>query len=143
MAKTISICKNTGCANEFVSKHKRHYYCCDVCKYTHYNKTGTHKEAMLKFNKSEKGKARYRKYLQTENGKKKNAEKSKRQRERNYEKCTARIKASRVFKVPGKCSVDGCDNIGEKHHPDYNRPLDIVYLCKLHHVKLHQELISN
>lgn len=35
------------------------------------------------------------------------------------------------------CSVEGCLNEGERHHDDYNKPVDIVWLCRKHHRELH------
>lgn len=34
-----------------------------------------------------------------------------------------------------------CDNIGERHHKDYDKPLDIVFLCKSHHKMVHDGTI--
>lgn len=31
------------------------------------------------------------------------------------------------------CSIHECDNRGERHHPDYNKPSEIIWLCKKHH----------
>ncbi len=36
------------------------------------------------------------------------------------------------------CSV--CGNEAEVHHPNYNKPLEIVWLCKKHHVEEHRRL---
>lgn len=39
-----------------------------------------------------------------------------------------------------KCNV--CNSVNsEMHHPDYSRPLEIVWLCRIHHLNLHKELI--
>lgn len=35
-----------------------------------------------------------------------------------------------------------CNNIGEAHHFDYNRPLDIIWLCHMHHSRLHKNCLS-
>lgn len=35
------------------------------------------------------------------------------------------------------CSVAECKNLGERHHPDYSKPKEIVWLCKKHHVEEH------
>ena len=37
------------------------------------------------------------------------------------------------------CEVCG-DPKADKHHPDYSKPLEVVYLCRLHHVKEHGKL---
>jgi hypothetical protein len=31
-----------------------------------------------------------------------------------------------------------CGKKAEAHHPDYSRPLDVVWLCKEHHQEVHQ-----
>lgn len=30
-----------------------------------------------------------------------------------------------------------CGDLAEAHHPDYSRPLDVVWLCKTHHKDAH------
>ena len=48
----------------------------------------------------------------------------------------AAIKRGQVKKTP--CLVCGLAEV-EGHHPNYDAPLDVVWLCKLHHVKVHHE----
>lgn len=43
------------------------------------------------------------------------------------------IRAGRLEKQP--CFVCGGDGIA--HHPDYDRPLDVVWLCQSHHKEVH------
>ena len=136
--KEIKVCKNPECNNEFVQKHKRHYYCCDMCKYTHCNKTEKHRKSMNKFNVSDKGKARTKRYLDSEKGKIYNRNKAKRQREKYPERYKARIEASKYLPKGLTCSINGCELSGERHHFDYSKPLEVIYLCKSHHSQLHQ-----
>lgn len=35
------------------------------------------------------------------------------------------------------CEICGDDN-GEGHHPDYNRPLEVHWLCRKHHRQIHK-----
>jgi hypothetical protein len=35
------------------------------------------------------------------------------------------------------CQVCG-DTNSEKHHPDYLKPLEIIWLCRAHHLALHR-----
>lgn len=35
------------------------------------------------------------------------------------------------------CAVPECANKPQGHHPDYDRPLDIVWLCQTHHEEAH------
>lgn len=37
--------------------------------------------------------------------------------------------------IPLPCFV--CGEKGEAHHPDYDRPLDVVWLCSQHHKQAH------
>jgi len=45
------------------------------------------------------------------------------------------IKTGKVLKTP--CHVCGSEKV-EGHHPDYSRPLDVVWLCKEHHLEIHR-----
>jgi hypothetical protein len=38
--------------------------------------------------------------------------------------------------IPQPCAVCG-SNKAEKHHPDYSKPLLVVWLCYFHHQQLH------
>lgn len=45
-----------------------------------------------------------------------------------------------VYKRRGKIREQPCGVCGGKaqmHHPDYDRPLDVVWLCRVHHLELH------
>lgn len=46
----------------------------------------------------------------------------------------------KILKQP--CSVCG-NPIAEKHHPDYNKPLYVVWLCREHHLRLHNKNKNN
>ena len=35
-----------------------------------------------------------------------------------------------------KCGVEGRI---EAHHPDYSKPLEVVWLCRIHHVEAHRD----
>jgi hypothetical protein len=50
-----------------------------------------------------------------------------------------RLRAHNVVRglEPEPCEVCG-DPAAEKHHPDYDRPLLVRWLCKVHHGELHQ-----
>jgi len=62
-------------------------------------------------------------------------EEKKRARCRSYARYY--LKTGLIEKKP--CSVDGCTLPSQMHHPDYDRPLKIVWLCRKHHVRLHQD----
>lgn len=131
-----SICKNPSCKREFGALHRRHFFCTDECKYTFHNGTENHRELMNNFNRSDKGKARSKKYCATKKGKKYLKEKGKRHRENHPDRYFARTIAAR--NIPAStCSISGCEEKGERHHEDYNKPLDVIYLCRKHHMDFH------
>lgn len=47
---------------------------------------------------------------------------------------TSAIKNGRLIKKP--CEECGC-LITEAHHQDYYKPLDVVWLCRIHHLERH------
>ena len=54
----------------------------------------------------------------------------------NYElkkKNRVRALARFKFKESMVCSIKGCSEIGERHHEDYNKPYEIIWLCRRHH----------
>lgn len=68
---------------------------------------------------------------------------AKRYYEKNKEairiKRIVREKALSAYPNPQQCSIKGCAQLGERHHPDYAIPLDIIWLCRKHHVVLHKQ----
>ena len=44
------------------------------------------------------------------------------------------IKTGKLVKTP--CHICGDVQV-EGHHPDYSRPLDVVWLCRKHHNEVH------
>ena len=48
----------------------------------------------------------------------------------------AQCLAWKTFRVAQPCSVSGCSELGERHHEDYSKPKEIVWLCKKHHKML-------
>jgi len=61
----------------------------------------------------------------------------------NYpQKCRARAQANYLYPVRQVCEVEGCQELGQRHHPDYNRPGDIVWLCAVHDKAEHRRLLT-
>jgi hypothetical protein len=46
------------------------------------------------------------------------------------------VRSGRVVPWP-VCAVPECDGRPEAHHPDYDKPLDVVWLCAAHHKQTH------
>lgn len=57
-----------------------------------------------------------------------------------YKKYLARQAARAKYPELQECSVEDCSSIGERHHPDYNKRLEIVWLCKMHHEVVHHKV---
>ncbi len=73
----------------------------------------------------------------------------KRMMEKYPEKMRARQKVYRA-KMSGKllpqsCEICGCEENIQAHHPDYKKPLDVMWLCPVDHRKIDSEngLFSN
>jgi len=64
---------------------------------------------------------------------------------RNPGKASARdallwaIETGKIERQP--CSVCGCKK-SEGHHADYSRPLDVKWLCRVHHMEEHGKMVS-
>ncbi len=39
------------------------------------------------------------------------------------------------------CQVSNCVERGERHHPDYSKPKEIIWLCKKHHELIHSQVV--
>lgn len=69
--------------------------------------------------------------------------KAKRQREKEPQKAYARRCVSNAIRngrlIKEQCKVFDCFDIGEAHHKDYNKPLDVEWLCTQHHKQLHRK----
>lgn len=78
---------------------------------------------------------RCRKYRQTQEGK----QAVKRTSEKYIKNNKDRVLAWRLAKqLPLNTPCVICGDIPtHRHHPDYNKPFDIIYLCPLHHKGLH------
>ena len=65
------------------------------------------------------------------------ARKHRNDRERKYR---GLVRAIAKYKIPkvNPCSIKGCSEKGERHHPDYAKPLEVIWLCTKHHHLLHK-----
>jgi hypothetical protein len=91
----------------------------------------------------------YRQYdrerLSTENRKKTLAEKQRLYRARNRKKHEARMAVFRAIRA-GVITKRPCEICGtfpaDAHHDNYERPLDIRWLCRMHHLIEHDNYIQ-
>ncbi len=57
--------------------------------------------------------------------------------ENNSKAGNASALARKYFPQRQICSIEGCYELGERHHRDYDKPLEIIWLCKIHHKAEH------
>lgn len=58
------------------------------------------------------------------------------QRAKANARAQANVAQGRGKLRPGPCETCG-EKDAEKHHPDYQRPLEVVWLCRACHLELH------
>ena len=46
----------------------------------------------------------------------------------------------KLIKLP--CEICGTTNNIHAHHPDYSKPLNIIWLCRKHHIELHSNIFK-
>jgi hypothetical protein len=72
-----------------------------------------------------------------------NTKRTKEYRELNPEKYSAHGKVARAVRAGAievqPCAICGTFKRVEKHHPDYSKPLDVVFLCSVHHHAVHHK----
>jgi hypothetical protein len=97
-----------------------------------------------KYRESEKGKKVaqlwWKNFRSTEEGKAKSYVSVKNSRQKHLDRTNARNAVQRAIKngllIKQPCLICGEDS--ESHHPDYSRPLDVIWLCRMHHRETHK-----
>ena len=79
---------------------------------------------------------RYQKYVKSEKGKARNE----RYRSKNKDKVIASNYARHIYQESQQCSIKECDNLGERHHPNYKQKGEIIWLCRKHHLIIHGKI---
>ena len=73
----------------------------------------------------------------------KNREKVSKYKEKNPDKVLAHNTVNNAIRdgklIRGPCEIKGCEEPSEAHHKDYNKPLEVNWLCKEHHIELHRK----
>ena len=82
---------------------------------------------------------RYQKYSQSDKGK----ARSKRYKNKSKAKVSAQNKAAYLNPKLETCSIKGCVSIGERHHPNYSKAEQIIWLCRKHHLMIHGKVRGN
>ena len=66
-----------------------------------------------------------------------------------FKKYPERKKAHQIIKdaknsgkiIPKPCEI--CGGKAQAHHPDYSKPLDVIWLCRQHHIDAHYKLYED
>ncbi len=112
-------------------------------RYQKYNTSEKGKDRHAAYAKSAAGKARLKKYLESPKGKAAHLKAILKYRSRPdgllkrraVHAITNAVRDGRVIKLP--CIICGEIKV-EAHHEDYNKPLDVKWLCPKHHRRLHR-----
>jgi len=127
--RRCSRCKKIKSLNEFrFSKARKlnREYVCILCKRIQEEKY------------RERNREKIRRTQRLHYSKNRKTIRAKRRKSYNPLKAKARWMARRLREQ--KCAL--CERKGERHHPDYNQPLFVIFLCKSHHKKVHDGTIS-
>lgn len=92
----------------------------------------------------EQGRARTKRYLQTEKGKAKHLATTKEYEKHNREKISAQRKVRKAVLSgklirPSHCQICNIEAKVHGHHEDYNRPFDVIWMCSKCHLYHHQK----
>lgn len=113
-------------------------------KYKEYWQTEEGKLTQRKFDSSEKRKKLKFKYQQSEKGKEQHKKDSKIYRDKYPQKEKAHKIVYNAVKT-GKLIKQPCEKCGElkaeAHHDDYNKPLEVNWLCRICHRRFHRNII--
>lgn len=60
------------------------------------------------------------------------------QRKKMNARSYARVYLKRGLLVRQSCLVPDCQEPPEMHHKDYDRPLDVYWICRNHHLEHHR-----
>ena len=110
-----------------------------------YTRTPQRKASLAAYARTSAGKLTRSVYQHTPEGKASIAASNKKRRLADPLKYTAHsvvthaLRDGKITKLP--CQVCGALKV-EGHHPDYSKPLEVIWLCRQHHVAEHRRLIA-
>jgi DNA-directed RNA polymerase subunit RPC12/RpoP len=130
--KVCSICKNKLPDKAFYSDKRTMSGLYAACKKCHQKAQLKSRGDRTRYNRSMK------EWREANNEKVKTFQRN--WRKKNKHKAAAHsavfmaIKKGELKKLP--CTI--CGKKAEAHHPDYNKPLNVIWLCRFHHKAIHK-----
>ena len=129
----MKACKKCGVEKPDEDFYIKHSYECKECT----------RKRMSLYGKTERGKEVDRKRNKKAARKKKQVEYSKKSKAKHRKAYKATRKFWNVFRYgsikKSPCAVCGTEELVEAHHHDYDKPLDVIWLCSLHHKEWHRK----
>lgn len=141
------------CSTKFKTTHSQGRYCSEECRQIGHRKSWKKYGDKNRKSRNEFGRHYYKtvkekriiqikEYRNTLGGKEMIRKADEKYRREYPERCKARREVSKAKEkgiiIQEPCSVCG-ESITEAHHIDYNKPLDVVWLCNQHHREIHIE----
>jgi hypothetical protein len=125
----LKICSTEKCSNKFIPERNRKY--CEDCIVVRKSKSNK------QFKISKKGRACTKRYKESITGRATAYRTTKKWRQKYPLKTLAHYIARKHYPEAKPCIIDMCHRIGIRHHEDYNKPLEIVWICRQHHNDYH------
>jgi hypothetical protein len=146
-------CKKTKPVTEFYKRsstpkgYKSHCKACELAYHQTEQAVESHKKSCLKYLKTDKGKisnrvrsARFRKTSTYKESIRKSRAKYPERRQAQITLWNA-VQSGKVVR-PDSCSICNTLCIPNGHHPDYTKPLMVIWLCKDCHEAVHHPIPS-
>jgi len=141
------------CNAEFFSDHSQAKYCSKNCSHEgekiSWRKYGQKNKEKVKIksrkhyeqNKSKRN-IQIKEWQHSEKGRISACIRDKHMRNKFPEKYHARLEVNKALKrgdlIKQPCSICG-NGVSQAHHPDYSKPLNIIWLCDMHHKEIHRK----
>ena len=148
---SVRVCKNSKCKKRFTISHGRQVFCTIKCTRFYHSHTKTAKIRKKRYMTLGKGQVTMKKWVsgnkdivklhQKKYSDSQIAKINRNKYAKNHpERMKAYILVRRRIPKNNPCSVKDCNIIKtHRHHPDYSKPLEIIYLCPQHHKDVHNK----
>ena len=134
------------CNIKFIKYRSNQIYCSKKCRKKEEKRRSTKRKRTVKYKECLSCGKQFKTHTTPKNNKRYCAKKCriKHQDIKYLEKRKVRLKAQRKIKILKNQLCEHCkkEKATDRHHEDYSKPLEIIFLCKKCHTKLHKKLKS-